>query len=138
MTESITHKAIRLGKEFLDEQKAQMGGVGTLYAVFFASIVVLAIIIIFTFVPGIGSTVEQSTPRAPAYGQPGGDWNASDTANPNQAALVVSSGAAIWGSTSGMLKVAIIIGIVVIILGSLFAIFAARRGGGGGGGGGPM
>ncbi len=138
MTKSITKKAIEMGKKMLKNEDAQMGGVGTLYAVFFAAIVVLAIIIIFTFIPGIGSTVEQSTPAAPAYGQPGGDWNASDTANPNAEALKTSSGAAIWTSTSGMLKVAMIIGIVVIILGSLFAIFAARREGPQGGGGGPM
>jgi len=139
MTKSITKKAIAFGKKFLKNEDAQMGGVGTLYAVFFAAIVVLAIIIIFTFIPGIGSTVEQSTPAAPAYGKPGGAWNASDAANPNAAALQTSSGAAIWTSTSGMLKVAMIIGIVVIILGSLFAIFAARRAeAGGGGGGGPM
>lgn len=124
-----------------------MGGVGTLYAVFFAAIVVLAIIIIFTFIPGIGSTVEQSTPASPAYCTNttnattcaaslvrGGVWNATDTNNPNQAALATSSGAAIWTSTSGMLKVAMIIGIVVIILGSLFAIFRTRRQEGGGGG----
>ena len=138
MTKSITKKTIEMGKKFLDNSEAQMGGVGTLYAVFFAAIVVLAIIIIFTFIPGIGSTVEQSTPAAPAYGKPGGAWNSSDTANPNAEALKTSSGAAIWTSTSGMLKVAIIIGIVVIILGSLFAIFAARKADESGRSGGPM
>jgi hypothetical protein len=135
--ESITHKAKRLGEKFMNDTEAQMGGVGTLYAVFFAAIVILAIIIIFTFVPGIGMSVQQSTPAAPAYGQLGGEWNSSDAANPNQAALQASSGAAIWTSTSGMLKVAVIIGIVVIILGSLFAIFQARQSQQGGGGG-PM
>lgn len=151
MTKSINKKIQGVASKFLKNDKAQMGGVGTLYAVFFAAIVVLAIIIIFTFIPGIGSTVEQSTPAAPAYCTnatsaatcaasqvPGGQWNSSDTNNPNAAALKTSSGAAIWTSTSGMLKVAMIIGIVVIILGSLFAIFAARKaeqGGGGGGGG---
>ena len=134
MVKSLYVKAKNLFNKLMNDSEAQMGGVGTLYAVFFAAIVVLAIIIVFTFIPGIGSTVEQSTPAAPAYGQPGGDWNASDPANPNQAGLVASSGAAIWGSTSGMLKVAMIIGVVVIILGSLFAIFAARRQEGTGGG----
>ncbi len=134
MTKSIYAKAKGMFKHFSTDESGQMGGVGTLYAVFFAAIVVLAIIIIFTFIPGIGSTVEQSTPAAPAYGQPGGSWNASDDANPNQAGLVASSGAAIWGSTSGMLKVAMIIGVVVIILGSLFAIFQSRGGQGGVGG----
>ncbi len=151
MTKSVTKKIQCVASKFLKNEKAQMGGVGTLYAVFFAAIVVLAIIIIFTFIPGIGSTVEQSTPAAPAYCTnttnptvcaasqiPGGEWNASDTNNPNSEALKTSSGAAIWTSTSGMLKVAMIIGIVVIILGSLFAIFAARRAEQQGGGGGPM
>ncbi len=128
---SMKAKFNKMLKVFEDES-AQ---VGALYAVFFAAIIILAIIIIFTFVPGIGSTVEQSTPQAPAYGQPGGDWNASDTNNPNAAALRTSSGASIWTSTSGMLKVAIIIGIVVIILSSLFGIFQARKAAGGGGGG---
>lgn len=133
MTKSITKKL----ESFLKNHEAQMGGVGTLYAVFFAAIVVLAIIIIFTFIPGIGSTVQQSTTAPPAYGQPGGEWNSTNDSNPNAAGLRASSGAAIWGSTAGMLKVAMIIGVVVIILGSLFAIFQSR-GGGGTGGGGPM
>lgn len=237
--------------------------VGTLYMVFFAAIIVLAIIIIFTFIPGIGSIVEQSTPAPPAYGHPGGDWNATATdvqasgtftftgnvsngdvvnitsgssvyhlefnttahstivcvtanciavnltglagqvfqegyrapqnltnainnnaslaalvtavngsnvstltavttgtlgnnivlsdnsakvtssglsggtdGNPNAAALRKASGANIWASTSGILLVAIIIGIVVIILAALFGIFRNRnqpRGGAGGG-----
>jgi hypothetical protein len=143
MTKSIPKKIIGMGKKLMKDDKAQMGGVGTLYAVFFAAIVVLAIIIIFTFIPGIASTVSQSTPTTPKYGLPGGEWNASDAANPNAVALQTSSGASIWSSSAGMLKVAMIIGIVVIILGSLFAIFQARQaapggGNGGGGGGGPM
>lgn len=149
MTKSINRKI----ESFLKNTKAQMGGVGTLYAVFFAAIVVLAIIIIFTFVPGIGSTVEQSTPAMPAYCTNtttaasceaslinGGGWNSTDTNNPNQAALQTASGASIWTSLSGMLKVAAIIGVVVIILVALFGIFQSRQqpGGGTGGGGGPM
>lgn len=130
----------------MDDSEAQMGGVATLYAVFFAAIVVLAIIIIFTFIPGIGSTVQVSTPNAPPYCTnqtdatgcakslvPGGEWNASDSMNPQAAALQTASGSSIWAGTSGMLKVAMIIGIVVIILGSLFAIFSQRKPGGGGG-----
>ena len=123
MTKSIYKKAAAMTKNLFGDEKAQ---VGTLYMVFFAAIIVLAIIIIFTFIPGIGSTVEQSTPTAPAYGQPGGDWNSSDTANPNAAALKKASGAAIWTSTSGILLVAVIIGIVVIILAALFGIFRSR------------
>lgn len=151
MTKSMNKKVQSIASKFMKNSDAQMGGVSTLYAVFFAAIVVLAIIIIFTFIPGIGSTVEQSTPAAPAYCTngtnptvcaasliSGGEWNASDSNNPNAAALKTSSGAAIWTSTSGMLKVAMIIGIVVIILGSLFAIFAARRAEQAGGGGGGM
>ena len=137
MVKSINKKISALAAKFVNDENAQGGGVGTLYIVFFAAIVILAIIIIFTFVPGIGSTVEMSTPAMPAYGQPGGDWNASDSANPNQAALQTASGASIWTSLSGMLKVAAIIGVVVIILASLFGIFQSRQAPPGGGGG-PM
>lgn len=128
------NRAKKLVDKFFSEQKAQ---IGTLYMVFFAAIIILAIIIIFTFIPGIGSTVARSTPTPPAFGTPGGEWNASDATNPNAAALNTSSGAAVWTSTSGMLLVAITIGIVVIILAALFGIFAQRRPGGGTGGG-PM
>ncbi len=141
MTKSLRKKLQSL---LMNDDKAQ---VGALYAVFFAAIIILAIIIIFTFIPGIGTTVEQSTPRTPAYCTiqtnastcanstvSGGSWNASDTYNPNAAALRTASGSSVWTSTSGMLKVAIIIGIVVIILSSLFGIFQARKQQGGGGG----
>lgn len=124
MKMKITEKGLR---KFIADKKLMLkdetANVGTMYAVFFAIIVLAAIIVVVQFVPVIGYEVENAQ-VIPSSSQ----WNGTTN-------TAILSGSSLWGTAGGIVKVVVIIALISIALIALFGIIQIRRGGGGGGGG---
>lgn len=134
MTKSFGNKIRSLTSKLQRETSGQAHSVGAMYAIIFMIVLVFIAVVLFTFIPGMGSTIATAVPAPPAYGKTGGEWNATDSANPNQAALAASSGVSIWVSSSGMFKIAIIIVILALVIAALLGMLQMRRTGGSEGG----
>ena len=117
-------------------QRNDSGNVGTLMAVFYAVIIVVAIAVAFTLAGVIGASVEGAV-TIPGFVNgvnatdgvlPGSGWNA--TVNPS-----IVTGAEIWTTQGALLSAVVIIAVAAMALLALFAIFGGGRGRGKGGGG---
>jgi len=103
-------------------QRNDSGNVGTLMAVFYAVIIVVAIAVAFTLAGVIGASIEGAV-TIPA----GSQWNA--TTNP-----AIVTGGEIWTTQGALLSAVVIIAVAAMALMALFAIFGGGRGRGKGGG----
>lgn len=95
----------------------ESGNVGVLMQVFMAAIIIAAIVVAFQLVPTIGFNVESAT-TIPSTSQ----WNSTTNAN-------IVTGPSLWGSSGGMLRAAVIIGVAALALFALFGLFMRGKGG---------
>jgi len=98
----------------------ESANIGTLMAVFYAVIIVVAIAVAFTLAGVIGASIENAI-TIPA----GSAWNATE--HPD-----IVTGGEIWATQGALLSAVVIIAVAAMALMALFAIFGGQVSGNGG------